>query len=261
MLVGLDGGQSAGQGVSAAQALQRYAEEQPAADAAESGWRTVALLEIIGTFIAEDSYNLLAPLVGRRGSAAGGPERADPLEALSAGGIVPALGPCVRLFPYHALVGSGIIAALPVEARRLARWLVEQGHADRDGLARFERALEQAGPALRRHLRLQEALDEACQPFLTLEGGERVLGRFLVTGCGGRRLGLTVPPSGRSYSVVLPGRAGERFREGQAVSMVLQRLTVGWLPLSSSLPTREPELEALVAEMLPPEPRDRWRRG
>jgi hypothetical protein len=241
MLVGLPGGRhQEGPAPTGAEALARFAQESTDSDGDPLAASVV--IEVVGSFLAQ--------VVTARGDAHSGVGESEALASVRATAIIHSLGPCLLLFPFQGVVGSGIVEALPRQARRLARWLVDEEFATKREHERFEALAARSNDDCRLHWLLQARLDELFDPLPRAGQIERVVGRFEVTESESYEIGLAVPPSGHHYRVVLPAGLPVSFAVGDAVSMALQRSPVGWIPLASSLPIRPEELDRLFEEAL-----------
>lgn len=244
-LIGMEGGRGDGadRTTTAERALELYAEaraSRPRAD--EAPWETTLFVEVLGSFVEE--------IVGGRdgGFEFDDLEQPTTLQRLSAAALVRCVGPCVRLFPYQALVGAAVSTALPGQASHFVSWLGHSRLVDERDVRAAERDIARAMPDVRRHAALQARLDELLLPLHTVAETPRVLGRFLVVSVDPGALRVAVPAEGHRYKVVLPGELPVAFERGQAVSMVLQRAALGWLPISSALPERPETIDSLAAE-------------
>lgn len=241
MLVGLPGGRHGeGPAPSGAEALARFAQERTESEGDPLAASVV--IEVVGSFLAQ--------VLAARGEASPTVDENEALASVRATAIVHSLGPCLLLFPYQGVVGSGIVEALPRQARSLARWLADENFASPRDHADFESLADRAEGAGKRHWMLQSRLDELFDPLPRAGQVERVVGRFEVTESESFELGLSVPPSGHHYRVVLPAGLPVRFAAGDAVSMALQQSPVGWIPLASTLPIRPELLDQLFEEAL-----------
>ena len=104
MLVGLPGGKhQEGPAPTGAEALARFAQESTDSDGDPLAASVV--IEVVGSFLAQ--------VVTARGDAHSGLGESEALASVRATAIIHSLGPCLLLFPFQGVVGSGIVEALP----------------------------------------------------------------------------------------------------------------------------------------------------
>lgn len=244
MLQGIQGGLTKGRrAASAAAEFSAFFNEQLTKGGEDSAFGAALALEIISSFLAQ----VVAPLAGARAADEEQTAETDAaaLRRLPAREIVRASGACLRLFPFQAVVSHAVIEMLPREVERLVTFVSARGHANDDDVEAFARHRDAARDAFSRHSALQLALDRSAKTLHSIAIGERVVGRFQIDAVHPAALDVSVPPEGNTYRVVVPPRLPVRFEPGQAVSMLIQRMTLGWMPLSAALPERAADLDDL----------------
>ncbi|MDH3285041.1 MAG: hypothetical protein OEQ13_09895 [Acidobacteriota bacterium] len=249
-LVGLDG---ESRHLSVWHALSAYGRERVNRCAAGTGAvtededeRSVALvLELCARFFDisfDDLFGDVAPR-SRSGSPAGAPRS----QSLGAEWLLRGLGPCLSLFSYQCLVGSGLIDRFGREVPRLARWCLEQRLVDEREYERVSASLERAGGTLARHRSIQTALESSGVDGAPSPGRRCVDGRFRIESAGEACVSVAVPAARFRATVRIPRAARRLFVPGHDVCLYMVETVVGWMPLASTLPVDASRLDDEVA--------------
>lgn len=244
-------GLSAGSFRSAGEAIAAYGESvlRGAHPDRCAGLETV--LEVIARFCDEIAPEILDPLARRRVERAARGDDRTPRDLIAAERLPGLMAACGKLFPYQIVCSSGVITSFRTEMPRLVRWLARRGVASDEDLAVFERAWDGARANLARHVRLQESIERWSQPFQFIAEPEVRVGHYLIE---------RVTPAGlwlrceelRLGPVRLPGEAAALFTTGHEVTIAMHRSAMGWRPVAASLPCRQQEIDAIMAEARSP---------
>ncbi|RMG45953.1 MAG: hypothetical protein D6718_06325 [Acidobacteria bacterium] len=206
-------------------AVADYAAERGLPESDEERVAVEVALELIARFFE----------LGRPSRSRGGEDPAA--GRVEAERLVPALGPCVRLFPYANIVRASWILAFGREALSLARYCRRRGWCDAEALRRFEAVLRGAGATLRRFHALQQAIERfPAPPVLAGEEEDLFEGRYRILGLGADGAALAAGEGVVVAPVRLPAPARPLFKTGRYVSMLITEGRGGWWPLATTLP-------------------------
>jgi hypothetical protein len=211
-----------------------------------------AVLEIVASFCDEAAEELLDPFSRRRLARSALDEDGVPAcHLLPAVRLIRLLAPCARLFPYHIVAGSGVIAAFRGEAPRLALWLHRQNLATREEHAEFVLSWTLADDDIARQLRLQRAVERAlAQQPRFVHRGEAMAGRFRVDRVDHRGLWVNAGATVQG-PIKGPSEMADFFAAGLEASLAFQRAAIGWALLATSLPCECGGLQELLTGSSP----------